>query len=140
MEPENHLFEEENHLPNLHDVWRVQNVNFQGCMQHTLPKINNSHLKIFVCNSAAPCLQIRQPFHDSVFGMRQIRRPFQGRRISRMPPTTTTTTTTTTTRLCPPPKKKTPRTQGSRTLTSRSTFRKHSSTCRGSVVKCFEEA
>ena len=29
MEPENHLFEKGNHLPNLH-FW-VQNVNFQGC-------------------------------------------------------------------------------------------------------------
>ena len=44
--------------------------------------------RFFVFNSAGPCLQIRQPFHNSMFGMRQFRRPLQGRRISRMPKTT----------------------------------------------------
>ena len=29
MEPKNHLFETENHVPNLHLL--VQNVNFSGC-------------------------------------------------------------------------------------------------------------
>ena len=37
----------------------------------------------------AAWFQIRQPFHDSIFGTRQIRQPFQGRRISRVPKTTT---------------------------------------------------
>ena len=43
--------------------------------------------RFFVYISAGPCLQIRQPFHDSMFGTRQIRRPLslQGRRISRVP-------------------------------------------------------
>ena len=44
--------------------------------------------RFLVYISAGPCLQIRQPFHDSVFGTRQIRQPLQGRRISRVPKTT----------------------------------------------------
>ena len=38
--------------------------------------------RFYVYISAGPRLQIREPFHDSVFGTRQIRQPLQGRRIS----------------------------------------------------------
>ena len=44
--------------------------------------------RFFVYISAGPCLQIRQPFHDSAFGTLQIRQPLQGCRISRVPKTT----------------------------------------------------
>ena len=43
---------------------------------------------IFRLHFRGAFLQIRQPFHDSVFGTRQIRRPLQGRRISRVTKTT----------------------------------------------------
>ena len=43
--------------------------------------------RFYVYISAGPRLKIRQPFHDSVFGTRQIRQPLQGRRISRVPKT-----------------------------------------------------
>jgi len=62
---------------------------------------------VYVRDSDMTLLQIRQPFHSFLLGIRQNRQPFQGRRISRMPTTTptsatatataTTTTTTTTT-------------------------------------------
>ena len=41
--------------------------------------------RFYVYISAGPDLEIRQPFHDSIFGTRQIRQPLQGRRISRVP-------------------------------------------------------
>ena len=44
--------------------------------------------RFYVYISAGPDLEIRQPFHDSIFGTRQIRQPLQGRRISRVPKTT----------------------------------------------------
>ena len=44
--------------------------------------------RFYVYISAGPDLEIRQPFHDSIFGTRQIRQPLQGRRISRVPETT----------------------------------------------------
>ena len=37
MEPENHLFEKENHLPNLHFLGSM--INFQGCI-HIFVKIS----------------------------------------------------------------------------------------------------
>ena len=42
----------------------------------------------YVYISVGPDLEIRQPFHDSIFGTRQIGQPLQGRRISRVPTTT----------------------------------------------------
>ena len=41
--------------------------------------------QFYVYISAGPDLEIRQPFHDSIFGTPQIRQPLQGRRISRVP-------------------------------------------------------
>ena len=41
--------------------------------------------RFYVYISEGPRLEIRQPFHVSVFGNRQIRQPLQGRRISRLP-------------------------------------------------------
>ena len=44
--------------------------------------------RFYVYISVGPPLEIRQPFHDSIFDTRQIRQPLQGRRISRVPKTT----------------------------------------------------
>ena len=44
-----------------------------------------SQRRCYVYISVGPDLEIRQPFHDSIFGTRQIGQPLQGRRISRVP-------------------------------------------------------
>ena len=46
--------------------------------------------RFYVYISEGPHLENRQPFHDFIFGTRQIRQPLQGRRISRVPKTTLT--------------------------------------------------